>query len=280
MMNKPYLWTRAGARLQLVRSEEGSSLHWLFLPGGPGLGSESLLPLIDVLELPGNMWLLDLPGDGSNVTANNKQSFSHWSQALIEATGALKNVVLVAHSRGGMFALATPGLEKNLSGLVLMTSAPDMSWQKELAEKLVCFPLPEADWADRSYKKNPSNDALRECIVTAAPRMFFTEDGLKRGVQFLNKLPFNYEVFQWAEEHFDPTYQAKWIPKIPTLILSGEKDIAIPLKHFAEKQEYKRSNILMREISNAGHFPWIENPQSVIAAFDDYMRMFLKEGRP
>ncbi len=258
-----------------MQSSEGRNFNWLFLPGGPGLGSESLFPLLNILELPGNMWRLDLPGDGSNTTSNNKESFSHWSQALMEATGALTNVILVAHSRGGMFALATSGLEKNLAGLVLMASAPDMSWQDQLESRLVDYPLPEADKADEIYRKNPSNALLKECILSASPRMFFTKEGLKKGIQFLSALPFNYEVFQWAEEHFDPTYRAQWIPeKIPTLILSGSEDIAIPLEHFAERKEYNRSNILMKAIENAGHFPWIENPQSVIGAFNEYKRMF------
>jgi pimeloyl-ACP methyl ester carboxylesterase len=277
-MNKEYLWTKSGARLHCARALGGKNFNWLFLPGGPGLGSESLFPLLDILQLPGNMWCLDLPGDGSNTMSNNKKAFSKWSDALMETTRALPNIILVAHSRGGMFALATPDLDKNLVGLVLMTSAPDMSWQKDLEDKLVDFPLPEADKADKKYRKNPTNALLRECIITAAPRMFFTKEGLRRGIEFLKKLPFNYEVFQWTEEHFDPLYQAKWIPEIPTLILSGEKDIAIPIKYFEEKEEYKRNNILMKSIKNAGHFPWIENPQAVIAAFNEYMSRLEKKG--
>ncbi len=270
-MAKEYLWTKSGARLECIRVGEEEGLNWLFLPGGPGLGSEALLPLMNILKLPGSMWRLDLPGDGSNTTADNKQAFSHWQQALIEATTVLKNVILVAHSRGGMFALATPELEKTLTGLVLMTSSPDMSWQKGLESKLVDFPLPEADKADEKYQQHPSNSSLRECVIAAAPRMFFTKEGLQKGIEFLEKLPFNYEVYQWTEEHFDPTYQAKWVPSIPTLILSGEKDIAIPLKYFQERKEFRRDNILMREIKNAGHFPWIENPGEVVAAFNEYI---------
>lgn len=91
-MDRSYLWTKSRARLQLVRSSEGRNLQWLFLPGGPGLGSESLFPLLNILELPGSTWRLDLPGDGSNTTLNNKESFSHWSSALTEATKALENV--------------------------------------------------------------------------------------------------------------------------------------------------------------------------------------------
>src|ERR1700722_13695852 len=119
-MNKNYLWTKLKARLQLIRTTPGANFNWLFLAGGPGLGSDSLNPLTQLLRLPGSMWNLDLPGDGSNLTTDDSQHFSHWSEALVEAVGALDHVILVAHSTGGMYALATPALEKMLTGLVLM----------------------------------------------------------------------------------------------------------------------------------------------------------------
>ena len=269
-----YLWTKSGARLQCEKVCDEKNFNWVFLPGGPGLGSESLFPLLDILELPGNMWRLDLPGDGSNRTPDNKKAISQWSNALMEATKALSNVILVAHSTGGMFALSTPELRTTLKGLVLMTTAPDMNWQKDITSRLVDFPLPEADQADEKYRQNPSDALLKECVMTAAPRNFFTEEGLKKGIEFISKLPFNYEVFQWVEEHFDPYYEAKWVPEIPTLILSGEKDISFPIKYFAEKKEFNR--ILFKEIEEAGHYPWIENPQGVIKAFNDFIPLILE----
>jgi hypothetical protein len=81
-MNKQYLWTASKARLQLVRSSDRGNLQWLFLPGGLGLGSEYLFPLLNILELPGDIRRLDLPGDGSNTTSDNRKSFSHWSQSI------------------------------------------------------------------------------------------------------------------------------------------------------------------------------------------------------
>ena len=123
-MNRDYLWTGSGARLQLVRANDGKNYQWFFLPGGPGLGSESLFPLINILELPGNIWCLDLPGDGSNIG-----------------------------------------------------------------------------------------------------------DGM---------------------------HISKWRPA---------------LQLFAQKEEYNLSNILMKEVAHAGHFPWIENPQAVIEAFEEYVLM-------
>ena len=107
-MQKSYLWTSLKARLQLIATKPGANFNWVFLAGGPGLGSESLAPLTELLNLSGSMWNLDLPGDGSNLTFDDQEYFSHWSEALVEAISALDQVILVAHSTGGMYALATP----------------------------------------------------------------------------------------------------------------------------------------------------------------------------
>ena len=67
MSPEPF-WTPSGVRLRR-RTQRPGPLNWLFLPGGPGIGSESLHELVDSAELPGTTWLVDLPGDGSNTDA-------------------------------------------------------------------------------------------------------------------------------------------------------------------------------------------------------------------
>ena len=60
-------YTPSGVRMRLHSSRAGN-LDWLLLPGGPGLGSESLQELADVLNVPGSVWLVDLPGDEKKVS--------------------------------------------------------------------------------------------------------------------------------------------------------------------------------------------------------------------
>jgi pimeloyl-ACP methyl ester carboxylesterase len=262
--------TPSQARLQLVRSSEEKGLHWLFLPGGPGLGSESLTPLLNLLQLPGTLWRLDLPGDGSNTTSNNYESFSHWSLALIEAVGQFEHVILVAHSTGGMYALSTPEIEPLLDGLILLDAAPDAGWQLSFEHLLKKNPIPGLEALGEKYRKDPSNETLKELTIASAPYLF-TKQGLAAGIKMLESLPYNYEACHWSEEHFDRTYQAKWIPQmIPTLILSGEDDLITPLRLFTESQLFHREHIEIKSIKNAGHFPWTENPEAVVAAFKEY----------
>ncbi|MES2121553.1 MAG: alpha/beta hydrolase, partial [Chlamydiota bacterium] len=279
MVNRS-LWTASGARLQSVSSGDGKNLHWLFVPGGPGLGSEIMHPLTQILKLPGTLWHLDLPGDGSNIPSKHPHlsqltSIENWANGLLEAVEAFDNVVLVGHSRGGMFALALPELEEKLAGLVLLDAAPDMTWQSEFAIRIENKPLPGRNAQALAYEKHPDDATLKEFVMEGTPYMF-TPDALDKGRKTFENLPYNNAAIQWTLNHFDPTYKAKWVPqRIPTLILAGSDDLATPLKYFAEKKEYIRTNITLREIKDAGHFPWIENPQDVAKAFEEYSKKLM-----
>lgn len=269
-MKKSYLWTKLKARLHLVHSAPGESYNWLFLPGGPGLGSESLNGLAEILQLPGAVWHVDFPGDGSNTTTDDAEYFSHWSEALIEVTSTLENVIVVAHSSGGMFALAVPALENILSGLVLMDSAPDAAWQQFFTQYVHENPLTAAEKFQALYDKDPSNETLKKLTIACSP-YFSTKNGLQKIILLLESLPFNYKTHLWAAENFDSTYKAKWVPRtIPTLILAGDQDHITPLKLFLDSPDFRRENIVIREIENASHFPWIDNPQQVKRIFDEY----------
>jgi pimeloyl-ACP methyl ester carboxylesterase len=275
-MKKNYLWTKLKARLQLIRTTPIADYNWIFLPGGPGLGSESLNTLTQLLNLPGAMWNLDLPGDGSNLTSDDSQYFSKWSEALAESVNALDNVILVAHSTGGMYALATPALEKILTGLVLMDSAPDASWQQFFMEVVKQRPMPEAEDLHKCYAENPNNELLKKLTILSAPYLF-TKTGLKKDISFLESLPYNFRTYEWSAQHFDHSYKAKWIPKnIPTLIFAGEEDSITPLSLFIESTDFQNPNILIRKIKDAAHFPWIENPEEVLGVFEEYCQKLLK----
>lgn len=276
MIKNNQLWTPSGARLTPIHPEKthitsSKTFNWVFLPGGPGLGSESLLGLTRVLTLPGNLWLLDLPGDGSNCIQDDPLAFSRWQEGLLEAISTLDSVILVAHSTGGMYALSTPDLEVVLSGLVLMDSAPDASWQLNFMEYLKSHPIStEAQRLQALYDENPSDEILLDLTVSAIPYLS-TEDCPPESFDFLKHLPYNYRATQWSADHFDQTYQALWIPRdIPTLILAGEKDHLTPLSLFALKDEFHCDSIALKEIDCAGHYPWIENPAQVAQVFEDY----------
>ena len=55
-----------GYRFRALSYDKENKFNLLFLPGGPGLGSEAYLPWLAQKNIQDtNIWLLDFPGDGS-----------------------------------------------------------------------------------------------------------------------------------------------------------------------------------------------------------------------
>lgn len=244
--------------------EKPGTLNWLFLPGGPGIGSESLEELVRTVALPGRSWLVDLPGDGSNLVDGDP--FRRWPSVLLEAAEALPDTVFVGHSTGAMYLLSVPELEERLRGLVLISSAPDARWYSRYLRMAAENPLVAMQAANRAFEAGRNNETLRDLAVASAP-WNFSGDALHLGEALLARMPYNLAAVEWSDSHFDHSYALKWWPKeLPTLIVSGSRD-RIVAQDFWDDARFAGSNVARATIENAGHFPWIEQPDAVREAF-------------
>ncbi|MFG2194538.1 alpha/beta fold hydrolase [Streptomyces sp. NPDC048639] len=263
-------WTESGVRLRRAGSRPGR-WNWLFLPGGPGLGSESVAGLAEAAGVPGTAWLVDLPGDGSNrdVSEVPAEPYARWPGVLVEAARALDDVVMVGHSTGGMYLLSVPELEPHLAGLVLVSSAPHAGWLPAFAEYAARHPIPGIDEATRQYEREPGDPNLRRLALASAP-WNFTAPFVPEGRALLSRCSYNHAAVAWSGEHFDDEYRARWAPaSLPVLIVSGAEDRIVDQSLWQDEPAFTTSNILRRRIGSAGHFPWVENPAAVRAAFAD-----------
>lgn len=263
-------FTPLGVRLRL-RVQTPGGLNWLFLPGGPGLGSESLAGLVDELQLPGTSWLVDLPGDGSNRQPPGAPDdpYTLWPHVFLEAVGMVPNPVAIGHSTGGEYLLSIPELEDRLLGLALVSSAPDASWMSAFEQMTLANPLPGVQRATERYDASGAVEDLREVAVESAP-WNFTPDGLAAGAQLLAGMPYNPAAVEWSARHFDATYVAAWWPKeLPTLIISGSAD-RIVTQDLWDDQAYQAANVTRAVIDGAAHFAWLERPAEVRRAFQAF----------
>ena len=205
-------WTPSGVRLRLHRRRDGD-VNWLFLPGGPGIGSECLQELVDAVAVSGCSWLVDLPGDGSNTDAPGAPAdpYSGWPQVLLEAAQAVDRPIYVGHSTGGEYLLSTPALAGVLHGLVLISTAPDASWIPVYEEITTDHPLPGAERATARYDSDPTNETLREVAVDSAPWNFLPIS-LAAGAEMLARMPYNLMPCSGRRSHFDRDYQMAWWP--------------------------------------------------------------------
>jgi pimeloyl-ACP methyl ester carboxylesterase len=262
------IFTPSGVRLREHSSRAGP-LNWLLLPGGPGIGSESLEELAAALDVPGTIWLVDLPGDGSNRSAPGmaEDPFAAWPQVVLEAAQAVPNPVFAGHSTGGMYLLATPALAPHLKGLALLDTAPDASWHPRFVEMTKRHPLPEVEAATAVYEQDRRDENIA-AIAVASAEWNFTKNGMTAGRELLARMPYNSAAVDWSEAHFDHIYRAAWWPQsVPVLILAGADD-RIVWQGGWEEERFQTPNAIFRRIPSGGHFPWIESPVEVRAAFD------------
>jgi len=269
-------YTPSGVRMRL-HSTTSHEFDWLLLPGGPGIGSESLHELADAMDVPGRIWLVDLPGDGSNVEPAGVDPFSRWPGVLIEAVDDLPQSIFVGHSTGGMYLLATPALQGRISGLVLVDTAPDCGWHAQYVAMTQSHPLPAVDRAAQAYVRDKSIANLAALAVASA-EWNFTPRGLEAGRALLGRMPYNPAAVEWSDAHFDHTYRAQWWPTdIPVLRLWGENDRIVSQRGW-DAPAWRTGNVIERKIADAGHFPWIENPLAVRAAFNDLVESLRARG--
>ncbi len=267
MLNPDLLFTPSGVRLRR-RVHRPGNLNWLLLPGGPGIGSESLHELADLLGVPGDIWLVDLPGDGSNVSPPGAavDPFHGWPQVLLEAPQLLPNSIYVGHSTGGMYLLSTPELEQHVIGLALVSTAPDAGWRPHFFAMTQRNPLPEVVAATARYEADRTNDRIAD-IAVASAEWNFTPAKVHQGRELLSRMPYNSAAVDWSDRNFDDVYAATWWPKsLPVLILGGAED-RIVVQHLWDRPAWQGPNVIRQLVPDAAHFLWLEQPQAVQAAF-------------
>lgn len=222
-------------RLRQVQDQPGPT--WLFLPGGPGLGSESLEGLVEVVDLPGALYLVDFPGDGANPTPLVPEQ---WKEKLILLAQSFQNLRLVAHSFASMFVLTCPELEPYLDRLILIGAS-----------------------AKRLTHHKPGPVIVKEYFLSRL-HLYVLPETVERARKLFENLPYKDVAFLWGKDHFHPHFSPLWVPqKVQTLIFTGEKDQITPISSFQGTAYQERPNIVFHTIADASHFPWLEKPAEV-----------------
>ncbi len=263
-----------GVRYRLVSRNpvKNKNWNWLFIPGGPGCDSSSLLSLEKLLDLPGNTWLIDFPGNGDNINGIPEDyDYNKWFECVIPMVKRFENPIIVGISFGGILTLLTPELENYLKGVVILSSTPRI-WLEEAAACAKKYNLPDLDLQLQAFIQNPSDETCKKLLDICTYYWFYKEESLAKGREFILSIPFAFKpTFWWLHKVEACGYTATWIPeKVPALIIGNEFDYMTPFEIFQNDPRFARPNIELVEIKEAGHFNWIDNPEGVKAAFQNF----------
>lgn len=241
----------------------------IFLPGGPGLGSEYWQDFIENAASLENRIILDYPGDGSNTQPANQITINNWQTGLLDLVQQYSNPILVAHSFGGMLALSIPELENYLHGIVLLNTAPCNDQGKHLIHSRHNYGLPDFEEEYNDFLSCPCAEHWQYFIESYVP-YFFTKDELIQGTVIVEQLSLSWYSYSISERFYE-SYKAQWTPQhIPCLIIDSSLDYICNPTAFIKKQEFNRPNIQHSTILNAGHFPWLLYGETVLQMLLDF----------
>lgn len=265
-----YLYDVDQVRYELHQTNEGKNYNWLFFPGGPGGDSCYLRSLIDELQLPGNVWLIDLPGNGSNTNSSYSDNYDFWFELFPRIVKQFDNPIVVGHSFGGMLPMLYPELEDTLKGCVILNSSPAL-WLEEAVAYSKQFDLPDLTEDMQAFIQNPNQETFDAALSACMP-YYFPKETLEKGRQLLSQVPFQYRPAVWGQvKAIEGKLLAKWVPQqVPTLIIGAKYDCICPFSLFKKDQRFHRKNIKLLFIENAGHCPWVENPEAIREAFQEF----------
>ncbi|MDX8146801.1 alpha/beta hydrolase [Lentzea sp. BCCO 10_0061] len=238
------------------------------LPGGPMQASSYLggLPLEDVIRLD-----LRGTGDSEKAAAYRVDHQVGDVEALRQHLG-LDRIRLLGHSAGAALAiLYATRFPRHVKELLLVAPSPRVVGidvtdddRREIALRRGGEP-----WyaeAIKGFEEIWAGNVTPEAFARISPFFHGRWDDAARA---LDDHPRNPEAAQeyYAEGAFDPRQVREELGNldVPTLLLAGEYDVALPPIRAQEYAKlFPRATLVVQ--SGAGHFPWGDDPEAFAAA--------------
>jgi proline iminopeptidase len=272
------------------RSHDGTVLHYdvvgkgepvLLLSGGPGFSPEYLRPIAARLGEKHSFVLLHQRGTGRSVL----EKYDGETLALKNLVGDLdalrselkaEKLTIVAHSFGGilsmMYAREHP---ERIAKLALVDSGgPTLRSVLKLNANLESRFTDDdrvkiREWTSAERVKENRRLAVLELTRAKTPAYFADRAKAKPLAESLTEESFNDAMFLAVVPQMFTLDLRPGLEKVkaPVLILHGKQD---PLETAEELRE-TFPNARVELLDNAGHFPWLEQPEPFYAVLEAFL---------
>ncbi|MEW6034589.1 MAG: alpha/beta hydrolase [Chloroflexota bacterium] len=249
--------------VQLYYTDEGAGLPLVVHHGGPGFDHTSIAPFLR--DLAGEMRLVCFDHRGTGRSSHPEEGDGYDIGDFVDDVEGLRRhlgvegFAMLGHSFGGMVALhyvlAHP---ERLSHLLLVCTAASHEFLREGTENMRRGVGPEV-WLEleRIAQGPPSAENMKRAFMLQAP-VFFRDPSMISALDLDNVRwgPASQAAWQYLAR-FD---LRGWLCRIrvPTLVIAGRHDLAVPLCHSEEMAQLIPGAHLAVSESSA-HFPYIED---------------------
>jgi pimeloyl-ACP methyl ester carboxylesterase len=266
---------------QLFELGEGPPL--LLLHGGAD-GAFDWVPILSALARKRRVLVVDRPGHGlaDPFDYTGVDLLDHGRTFLRDILDALDlpAVDIAANSIGGLLAVAfTLEMPERVSRLVLVGAPVGVARDAPLVLRLMSLPL-VGQALGRLMMRNPTRDGSRKfwgLIQVAHPERL--EDALldvdvahtRRNLDsILSLIRCVGRGIRGGQLVLGDRWQTL---KVPTLYLGGERDIFVRPKFERAFQVIAEGNpnVRLLRIPDAGHLPWLDEPEQVVAEIERFL---------
>ena len=272
------------------KSHDGTTLHYdvvgkgepvLMLSGGPGFSPDYLRPIAERLSDKYKFVLLHQRGTGKSVIETYDANTISLKNLVgdVEALRRelkIEKLTIAGHSFGGilsmMYAREYP---ERIGALALLDSGgPTLKAVMKFNANLESRFTDEdraliKQWSDPEKMKENRPRAALELTKAKAPAYFADRAKARLLTEPMNESSFHSGVFYAVVPQMMALDLRAGLEKVkaPVLVLHGKQD---PLESADEVHEtFPGSKLVILE--NAGHFPWLEQPDAFYAALNGFL---------
>jgi proline iminopeptidase len=280
-------------RADTFKTDDGVTLHYervgrgktpvVLLAGGPGFSSEYMRTIADALKKKHAFVLFDQRGTGKSVTETlnvDTLAFKRLVADLDALRAELKvnKLTIVGHSWGGILSMMYAAQHPDrVRALVLVDSGgPSLAglakFNANFNARMTAEDLAAVkEWSAPEKMAGNRRRATTEVARAKTPPYFHDRAKAKLLMDAMTEEWFNADVFWPIVSQMTPaTFNfGEALKKLdaPVLIIHGKQD---PLETAQEVHDtFPGSRLEL--IDNAGHFPWLEQPERVYALLDAFL---------
>lgn len=271
--------------------ELGAGPPLLYVHGGLG-GAFEVVPILPALARKYRVFAVDRPGHGfaDPFDYTGVDLFDHARTFLSEILDALELPAadIVANSMGGLWSVVLAlDVPDRVSRLVILGAPPGVTREVPLQLRILGLPL-VGQPLGRLLMSKPTRDGNRKfwgTILVAHPELL--DDSLldadvasqRRNID--SHLSFLRGVLDAGGLRSELVLGERWQNlKVPTLFLRGDRDafVTTRMKKMWEDIAARNPNVRVLGVPDAGHLPWIDNPERVLQEIATFLEVRSTEG--